>query len=389
MNGERNRTADALYAMALFLAEKMDTVEIAKDKDVPEKLDLGGWQEAVDLFFEKEWTDGLPIIPPTEELVSAMLAGVADRDPDEVIGNVPPRWAQGTVRICAINAVMAGCLPVHMPILLAAVEAVLEPGFNLAGIQATTHSATPLIVVSGPNLEALGINAGYNVMGQGFRANATIGRALRLIMINVGNGRPGQTDLAQFGSPAKFGFFLAENDARSPWEPYRVEHGYDVGDTIVAAFSAEGPHSVTNHVATDSFGVGVSIASCMSTLGSNNAYGMGEIVIVLGPEHADFFGKDKWSKDDVRLYLYQKARNRIGDLMFGQRYGRFYNRMWPKWFDRSRDDEEVPVVVKPDDIHIFVAGGPAGRFSTVIPGWGGLGGRSTIKKVRFPVSKPD
>ena len=110
--------------------------------------------------------------------------------------------------------------------------------------------------------------------------------------------------------------------------------------------------------------------------------GVAEVVVVLGPEHADFFAKDKWTKDDVRLYLYQKARNTIGALMFNQRYGRFYNRMWPKWFDRSRDDEEVPVVVKPEDIHIFVAGGPAGRFSTVIPGWGGLGGRSVIKKVR-------
>ncbi|MBL8386523.1 MAG: hypothetical protein JNM90_25790 [Burkholderiales bacterium] len=352
------------------------------DKAVPERLEVAGWQEAVDLFFENDWTDGLPIVPPTDDLVRAMLAGVPDRDPEEVIGTVPPRWAQATVRVCAVNAVMAGCTPAWMPILLAAVEAVLEPGFNLAGIQATTHSATPLIVVSGPDLKRLGINAGYNAMGQGFRANATIGRALRLIMINVGGGRPGQTDLAQFGSPGKFGFLLAENDAASPWEPYRVEHGFDVDDTIVAAFSAEGPHSVTNHVATDTFGIGTSIASCMSTLGSNNAYGMGEVVVVLGPEHAEFFRKEKWSKDDLRLYLYQKARNRIGDLMFERRYGSFYNRMWPKWFDRTRDAEEVPVVVRPDDIHIFVAGGPAGRFSTVIPGWGGLGGRSVIRKVR-------
>lgn len=359
-----------------------------KDQVVPEEMDVGDWQDAVDLFFDKGWTDGLPIIPPTEGLVAGLLAGVPERDPDEIIGTVPPRWAQATVRICAVNAAMAGCLPEYMPILLAAVEAVLEPSFNLGGIQATTHCATPLIVASGPNLKSLGINAGHNVMGQGFRANATIGRALRLIMINVGGGKPGETDLAALGTPGKFGFFLAENDEASPWEPYRVEHGFDADDTIVAAFSAEGPHSVTNHVATDTFGIGISIASCMSSLGSNNAYGMGEVVVVVGPEHAEFFQKEKWSKDDLRLYLYQKARNTISDLMFRQRYGRFYNRMWPKWFDRSRDDERVPVVVRPDDIHIFVAGGPAGRFSAVIPGWGGLGGRSTIKKVRFPVAAP-
>lgn len=356
------------------------------DVDVPEKIDAAGWQEAVDLFFENGWTDGLPVVPPTEDLVAAMLGGVPDRDPDEVIGVVPPRWAQATVKICAINAVMAGCQPAYMPVLLAAIEAVLEPSFNLAGIQATTHSATPLIVVSGPNIKALGINVGYNVMGQGFRANATIGRALRLLMINAGGGQPGHTDLAQFGNPGKFGFFLAENDDASPWEPYRVEHGFDASDTIVAVFSAEGPHSVTNHVSTDTFGIGMSIASCMSSLGSNNAYGMGEIVVVVGPEHAEFFRKEKWSKDDLRLYLYQKARNPIGKLMFERRYGSFYNRMWPKWFDRKRDDEEVPVVVRPDDIHIFVAGGPAGRFSAVIPGWGGLGGRSVNKKVRMPAT---
>ena len=358
----------------------------ALDEIVPERIEAADWHAAVDLFFERGWTDGLPIVPPTEELVAAMLAGVPDRDADEVIGVVPPRWAQATVKICAINAVMAGCVPAYMPVLLAAIEAVLEPSFNGGGIQATTHSATPLIVVSGPDLKSLGINAGYNVMGQGFRANATIARAVRLLLINVGGGRPGHTDLAQMGHPGKFGFFLAENDEASPWEPFRVEHGFAPGDTVVAAFSAEGPHSVTNHVATDTFGVGISIASCMSTLGSNNAYGMGEIVVVVGPEHADFFRKEKWSKDDLRLYLYQKARNRIGDLMFEQRYGRFYNRMWPKWFDRNRDDEQVPVVVRPDDIHLFVAGGPAGRFSAVIPGWGGLGGRSCIRKVRMPTA---
>lgn len=359
-----------------------------KEEIVPDVLEVEDWLGAVELFYEKGWTDGHPVIPPTEDRVEALLSGVPDRDPDEVLGTVPPRWAQATVRMCAVNAVMAGCRPEYMPILLAAVEAVLRPGFNLGGIQATTHCATPLIVASGPDLKALGINAGHNVMGNGSRANATIGRALRLIMITVGGGRPGETDLASFGTPAKFGFFFAENDEASPWEPYRVEHGYDASDTVVAAFSAEGPHSVTNHVATDTFGIGISIASAMSSLGSNNAYGMGEIVVVLSPEHADFFRKEKWSKDDLRLYLYQKARNRIGDLMFGQRYGRFYNRMWPKWFDRSRDDEEVPVVVKPEDIHIFVAGGPAGRFSVVIPGWGGLGGRSTIAKVRFPAAVP-
>lgn len=349
--------------------------------DVPETLEVDDWLGAIELFHTNGWTDGLPIIPPTADLVDAMLAGAAHRDPNEVLGAVPPRWAQATVRVCAVNAVMAGCQPQHFPIVLTAVEAVLEPGFNLGGIQATTHSATPLIVVSSPDLARFGLNASYNVMGHGFRANATIGRALRLVMINAGGARPGHTDLAQFGTPAKFSFVLVENDAASPWEPFRVEHGFAPTDTVVAAFSAEGPHSVTNHVATDPFGVGESIASSMSSLGSNNAYGMGEVVVVLGPEHAEFFANAQWSKEDLRLFLYQRARNTIRDLMFRQRYGRFYNRMWPKWFERERDDELVPVVVRPDDIHLFVAGGPAGRFSMVIPGWGGLGGRSVRKLV--------
>ena len=362
-------------------------MDVAKPPRFVEVADL---QAGIDLFFEKDWTDGLPIVPPTEERVADMLMGVPDRSRDEVIGVIPPRWAQATVEVCAINAVMAGCLPKYMPVLLAAVEAVADPAFNLGGIQATTHVASPLLVVAGPLCKELGINAGFNVMGQGFRANATIGRALRLIMTNVGGGRPGEADLSQFGHPGKFSFCIAENEEASPWEPYRIEHGFAPEDTIVAAFAAEGPHSITNHVATDPFGVGQSIASSMASLGANNAYGMGEQVVVIGPEHAGFFRDANWSKNDLRLYLYQKGRNTIKKLMFDRRYGSFYNRMWPKWFDRTRDDEEVPCVEKPEDIHIFVAGGPAGRFSVVVPGWGGLGGRSVIRKVRVqqPASAP-
>ena len=346
-----------------------------------ELLTVKDWEDAIEQFFERGWTDGLPVVPPTPQRVEAMLAAVADRDPDEIVGRVPPRWAAATVRLCAINAVMAGCRPEYMPVVLAAIEAVCDERFNLGGVQATTHVCAPLIVVNGPIRDAIGLNSGYNVFGQGFRANATIGRALRLVLINVGGGIPGDTDQSTFGHPGKFTYCIAENEAASPWPPYHVERGFDPATSTVAVFPAEAPHSVTNHVSNDAFGIGLSIADAMSTLGSNNTFVMGEVVVVISPEHAATFRKDGWTKEDLRLFLYQKARNPMRKLQFDRRYGDLYNRNWPRWFDRSSDDELVPVVVRPDDIHIFVAGGPAGRFSIVIPGWGRMA-RSVIKPIR-------
>lgn len=343
-------------------------------------LSVADWEEAIETFFERGWTDGLPIVPPTEKRVQAMLDAV-DRDPDEVVAMVPPRWAPATVRLCAVNAVMAGCKPEYMPVVLAAVEAVCDENFNIGGVQATTHVAAPLIVVNGPIRNEIGINSGYNVFGQGFRANATIGRALRLILINIGGGRPGETDQSTFGHPGKFTYCIAENEEASPWEPYHVEKGFDPETSTVFVMAAEAPHSVSNHISGDAIGLATTIADTMATLGNNNSHVMGEIIVVVSPEHVAGFRKDGWSKEDLRLFLYNNARNTIRKLQYDFRYGKRYNRNWPKWFNRDNPDELVPIVNHPRDIHIFVAGGPAGRFSIVVPGWGRMA-KSVIKPIR-------
>lgn len=339
------------------------------------------WQEAMDRFYQEGWTDGLPVVPPTKELVDEMLLYV-QRDPDQVVAIVPPRWAVATVRDIAINAVMAGCKPQYLPVVIAGVEAACDEQFNLNGIQATTHVVSPLMIVNGPIRNEVGINSGCNVFGQGFRANATIGRALRLVLMNIGGGIPGETDQSTFGHPGKFTYCIAENEEDSPWEPYHVEHGFDRSQSTVTVIGGEAPHSVSNHISNDPYGVCRSIADTMATMGNNNTFVMGEILVVIGPEHAATISKGGWSKEDVRYYLYQNARNNIEKLRFNGRYGRTWNKNWPKWIDRENPEELVPVVPHPENIHILFAGGPAGRFSIVVPGWGRMGGKAVTRLIK-------
>jgi hypothetical protein len=186
-------------------------------------------EEISELYYERGWTDGLPIVPPTEDRVARMLSGTI-RNAQEVVGEVPPGQGEGTVEKIAINAVMVGCTPDAMPVILAALEAMLEEPFNLYGIQATTHPVAPLLIVNGPIRNKIGINSGYNVFGQGTRANATIGRAIRLILVNLGGGIPGKLDRSTQGQPSKYSFCIAENEEASPWAPLHVERGFDASN---------------------------------------------------------------------------------------------------------------------------------------------------------------
>src|SRR5439155_899490 len=191
-------------------------------------------------FCKREWCDGLPIVPPTEARVRAMLGG---RDPEKSIGAMPPLWRQATLEKLAVNAVMAGCEAAYFAIIVAAVEAMLDPVFNLYGVQATTHPVAPLVVVNGPYGKAIGVHGGQGCFGPGFRANATIGRAVRLILLNVGGAWPGRGDMATQGSPAKFSYCIAENEDASPWAPMCD------GDTVTV-YGGEPPHNVNDHVST-------------------------------------------------------------------------------------------------------------------------------------------
>ena len=244
-----------------------------------------------------------------------------------------------------------------------------DTAFNLNGVQATTHMASPLLVVNGPIRRATGMNAGCNVFGSGNRANATIGRALRLILLNVGGGWPGELDKSTLGHPGKYTYCIAENEEASPFAPYHVEKGYRPEDSTTFVIAAEPPHSVTNHVANDPEGILDSLCSAMSTIAHNTAVSGGHCAVVLGPEHARAIAKAGWTRHDIRSYLWTYSGNRFGDIAFNHRYGKVYNRNLPRWYKRELD-ARIPIVASPDSIHLFVAGGEAGRFSAFIPGWG-------------------
>src|SRR5215831_17008069 len=329
---------------------------------VPSGTDLVEW------YFEQGWTDGLPVVPPTRERVDEFAAALGG-DPELVECRVPPRYGSLTREVLAINMVMAGCRPDYAPSVRAAILALTAKAFNLNGVQATTHMAAPLLVVNGSIAREIGMNGGCNAFGSGNRANATIGRALRLVLLNVGGGWPGELDKSTLGHPGKYTYCVAENEAQSPFAPYHVEKGFGADDSTVFVIAAEPPHSVTNHVADDPEGILDSICSAMSTIAHNNAVSSGHCAVVIGPEHARTIAAKGWTRHDVRSYLWMNAWNRFSDLSFNHRYGKIYNRNLPKHY-RREPDSRIPVVPSADNIHLFVIGGEAGRFSAFIPGWG-------------------
>ena len=329
---------------------------------VPAGTDLVEW------YFAQGWTDGLPVVPPTGEKVAAMVAALGG-DPDFVECRVPPRHGSLSREVLAVNMVMAGCRPDYAPIVRAALLALTQPAFNLNGVQATTHMAAPLLIVGGPIAQRIGMNGGVNAFGSGNRANATIGRAIRLVLLNVGGGWPGDLDKSTLGHPGKYTYAVAENEDDSPWAPYRVEKGFAAENSTVFVIAAEPPHSVTNHVADDPEGILDSICSAMSTIAHNNAVSSGHCAVAIGPEHARTIAGKGWTRHDVRSYLHMNSGNLFRKLAFDHRYGRIYNRNLPRWYRRD-PDAHIPIVPSPDHIHLFVIGGAAGRFSAFIPGWG-------------------
>ncbi len=317
-------------------------------------------------YYMRGWTDGLPIVPPTEERVYRMLDGMP-RDPHDVLGRMPPRWGDVTVEKVAINAVMAGCLPAYMPVLVTAVEAMLEPQFNLYGIQATTHPVAPLLILNGPVAGDLDANSGYNAYGPGWRANASIGRAIRLLLLNVGGGVPGKGDRSTQGSPAKYSYCIAENEASTPWLPLHVERGFPPDTSTVTVWGGEGPHNINDHVSQSAANLLTTVADTAATMGMNNLYlNDTEMLIVLGPEHAATVAADGWTKQDVQQFLFETARVPLRRAKLGGMWGM---QDWPKWLDGCDDDTTIPVVRRWEDMVILVAGG-AGKHSSCVPTFG-------------------
>ena len=325
-----------------------------------------GFDSVNDYFYERGWTDGLPIVPPTEERVEALLSGMPWRDADEVISIVPPRMGTATMRQIAVNAVMAGCKPEYLPVVVAALHAVSVPAYGLSHRQTTTHAGAPLIIVNGPIVERLRINCGRGLFGPGWRANATIGRALRLILVNVGGAGPG-VDASQTGHPGKYTYCIAEYEAANPWEPLHVERGYTREQSVVTVVNTEAPHSMTENIQTDPHGIVTTFASCMATLGVNNLYSQGNPVLVLGIEHAQHIASAGWSKQDLQQALFERARQPWG-LMKNR--GKSKGPHFPESVDRSDDKSMVPIVWEPKDLLVVVGGGAGGK-SMFLPTAGG------------------
>src|SRR5262245_26032254 len=255
-------------------------------------------------FTARNWADGLPIVAPTEERVQRMLGG---RDGAKSLGMMPPLWRQVTLEKLAVNAVMAGCEPRAFPIIVAAVEAMLDRAFNLYGVQATTHPVAPLLIVNGPYGRQLGLHGGSGCFGPGFRANATIGRAIRLILLNVGGAWPGRYDMATQGSPAKFSYCIAENEAASPWGPMAS------GDPVTV-YGGEPPHNVNDHVSTTAAGILTTVCDAAVSLGSNVGwyFSQSQLLVVLGPEHARTIADEGFTRADVQRFVYEQARLPLG-----------------------------------------------------------------------------
>jgi hypothetical protein len=290
-----------------------------------------------------------------------------------------PRRGGATLEAIAANAALAGAGPEHLPLVIAAVRAVADPRFNLDAIQATTHPCTPLVIVNGPAARRLGVSGGPNALGQGHRANAVVGRALRLTLQNVGGARPGQGDRATLGHPGKFTYCVAENEAESPWEPLHVERGLAASTSCVTVCGAEAPHNVNDHGSTSAEAMLSALAGTAATTGNNNIYLGGELLIILGPEHARTIAASGWSKRDLKRAFFERARVRLGAFS-RENLARFATIDPARFRDRSPDDT-VSVAVTPDDVMVVVAGGP-GKHSAIVPTFG------ATRAVTVPVEEP-
>jgi hypothetical protein len=325
-------------------------VEVVRAADASEEVDA--------LFEARGWTDGLPVTPPTLARVEAMCATTA-RAPSEVLGEVEPLRGEATVEKIAANAVMAGCRPEHFPVVLAAVEAVLDPAFNMRGVQTTDENVAPLLIVSGPLAARLGINAGFGALGPGWRANAAIGRSVRLVMLNLGGGWPGAVSLAGLGQPGRYTLCLAER-ADSPWPPLHVDLGYRPEQSTVTVLRAETAINVTGGLA--------EVASVMASAAS--AFTMlheGRVAVLVAPFVARRLAADGWSKDDVRRWLRGEAR--VPVAAWQSWWLRGTAPQWPAWVTDASDS--VPVVREPGDITVVVVGADlAIPQLAYFPSWG-------------------
>jgi hypothetical protein len=340
--------------------------------------------DELETWFDKGVTDGLPVIPPTRERVERMLGGTA-RDRAELVGEVPPNYGRATVEKVAINAVMAGCRADYLPVVLAAVEAACDPAFALHGMSTSTHFSAPLIVVNGPIRGRIGVNCSFGVFGPGFRANATIGRALRLIMINLGGAKPGETSMSTFGHPGRYTYCIGEFEEASPWSALSVERGVPAGQSAVTLFAGEAPHGISDHASRTARELAGSIGWSMSGLWNIKHFPLySHTMLVVGPEHARTLADEGWSKEDLKRHLHETVRLPFRKLLPEADNGEGTNLRFGKGL-KPEPDDLISKFPSPAELHVVVAGGTAGRFSMAIPGW--LGTRNGSRPVTVAIEE--
>lgn len=330
--------------------------------------------EVNELYQRNGWTDGFPIVPPTEDRVLrfAQATGLA---PSETLGIEPVRRRRITVEKVAIAAVMAGCLPEYMPVIAAVIRAMCEPTFGLHGCTASTGGSAPLIIVNGPVRRQIGMNATHNVLANGARANATIGRSIRLVLLNVLGGIPGQLDRSTLGHPGKYTFCIAEDEENSKWVPLAQERGIPEGTSAVTVMAVESPHQIMNEWTTDPKEILDTYAATVKSNMLTYSIWEGNYATVVPPQHRDIFNAAGWTKRDIREYMFERCqvqRKQWRDVGKARVAG-------------IRDEEKVYRALRsPDDLLVVAAGGPAGGFGGIMPPWYGKKSLAITKPVTGP-----
>jgi hypothetical protein len=359
-------TVDSITASFLRQSQPApESASRAQERSAPLDSLVRVSNEPTALFTElvkRGWSDGLPVLPPTRKAVDEMIEA-SGLGKDFALGVIPPLNGLATIEKIAANAVMAGCSPEYFPLVIAAVKGALKPGFNLDGVQTTTGNVAPVIIVNGPSRKSLEVNCGANVLGQGWRANATIGRALRLIMTNIGGVTPGPFDKSTVGQPAKYTFCFGENEEENPWEPLHVERGLGAMTSAVNVTGCSGVYSAVDMASQTAKGLLKTFALTM-TGGLASGVTTTEVLFVICPEHAAIFAAGGYSKDAIRQELFAMARvphEKISDENL-----ELLSKRRPIWF-KNGAAREVGAVDRSEDIWIVVAGG-AGAKSAYIPG---------------------
>lgn len=335
--------------------------------------------------------DGLPVVPPTEARVLRMLEGT-QRAASDVVAHVPPNLAPATVEKIAINAVMAGCRPEYLPVVIAATEAACTDQFNLHGVLATTYFVSPVIVVNGPIRRAIDLNCGRNVFGQGFRANATIGRALQLVVRNIGGGKPGGVDMSTLGQPGKFSCCVGELEEASCWEPFHVERGFAADVSTVTVFAGEAPRAIRDQLSRTAPSLGASMGMCLQTMAHPKLAHVGEALLVVCPEHIRIFERDGYTKADLRARIQETTARPLRDLLpnadcqKGMTMRAVPNALLGSDGQPTAEGLDTPLskFQQDADILVMVAGGTAGKFSAFLGGWanGAAGSMAVTREIR-------